>query len=222
MTLFLSIIGILLIFTLLFLASYSLRLSIYVRAVCRLKTDKRAVALTFDDGCDALQTPKILDILRKNGVHATFFLIGEKAAQCPDVVRRMVAEGHRVGIHTMRHESTFPLKSTRKVMADLRATRELLEQICGEKIDLFRPPFGVTNPHIGLAVRRLGLKTIGWSIRSYDTNARRTRSEVVQRIERRLHSGAIILLHDDRHESDLLLTKLLEMLERHEYEIVTI
>lgn len=222
MTLFLSIIGILLIFTFLFCASYSLRLGVYVRAVCRLKTDKKAVALTFDDGCDAVQTPKVLDVLRKNGVHATFFLIGEKAAQNPDVVRRIVAEGHRVGIHTMHHEGTFPLKSTRKVMADLRATRELLEQMCGVRIDLFRPPFGVTNPHIGLAVRRLGLKTIGWSIRSYDTNARRTRTEVAQRIERRLHRGAIVLLHDDRPESDLLLTQILEMLKRHDYEIVTI
>lgn len=222
MTVFLSAIGILLTFMFLFFASYSLRLGVYVRAVCRLKTDKRAVALTFDDGCDAVQTPKVLDILRENGVHATFFVVGEKAARHPDVVRRMVAEGHRVGIHTMRHEGTFPLKSTRKVTDDLRATRELLERTCGQRIDLFRPPFGVTNPHIGLAVKRLGLKTIGWSIRSYDTNARRTRDDVARRIERRLHRGAIVLLHDDRAESDLLLRKILEMLKRNEYEVTTI
>ncbi len=212
----------LLIFALLFAASYSLRLGVYVRAVCRLATDERAVALTFDDGCDAVQTPKILEILRRNNIHATFFLIGDKAAQNPDLVRQIVADGHRIGLHTMHHRGTFPLMSTQRVMDELRTERELLEQLSGQRIDLFRPPFGVTNPHIGLAVRRLGLKTIGWSIRSYDTNSRTPREKVVRRIERQLHAGAIILLHDDRPESDQLLEMTIEMLKNNDYKIVSI
>lgn len=204
-----------------FYASYNIGSGVYVKAICRIPTDKKEVVLTFDDGVDARQTPLVLDVLRRNNAKACFFVIGEKAAENPDLVRRIVAEGHRIGIHTMRHQGTFPFGSSHQITADLRDTRELLENICGTKIDLFRPPFGVTNPHIGMAVRRLGLKTIGWSIRSYDTDKRRSRTDVAQRIERHLHKGAIILLHDDRTASDLLLEKIFEILNRHEYKVTT-
>ncbi|MGM9746904.1 MAG: polysaccharide deacetylase family protein [Paludibacteraceae bacterium] len=206
----------------LFYASYNVGSGVYVKAVCRIPTDRKQVMLTFDDGVDEVQTPLVLDVLRRHHVKATFFLVGERAQAHPDIVRRMVAEGHTIGIHTWRHQNTFPLGATATITADLQRTRNLLEQLAGQPVTRFRPPFGVTNPHIGRAVRRLGLTTVGWSIRSHDTNPKRTRTDIVQRIERRLHSGAIILLHDNRAESDVLLEKILLMLQKYNYEITNI
>lgn len=206
----------------LFYASYNVGSGVYVKAVCRIPTDRKQVMLTFDDGVDEVQTPLVLDVLQRHNVKATFFLVGERAQAHPDIVRRMVAEGHTIGIHTWRHQNTFPFGATATITADLQRTRNLLEQLTGQPVTRFRPPFGVTNPHIGRAVRRLGLTTVGWSIRSHDTNPKRTRTDIVQRIERRLHPGAIILLHDNRAESDVLLEKILLMLQKHNYEITNI
>lgn len=215
---------ILIISVLLFLsyASYNVGSGVYVKAVCRIPTDRKQVMLTFDDGVDEVQTPLVLDVLQRHHVKATFFLVGERAQAHPDIVRRLVAEGHTIGIHTWQHRNTFPFGATATITADLQRTRNLLEQLAGQPVTRFRPPFGVTNPHIGRAVRRLGLTTVGWSIRSHDTNPKRTRADIVQRIERRLHPGAIILLHDNRAESDVLLEKILLMLQKHNYEIMNI
>lgn len=206
----------------LFYASYNVGSGVYVKAVCCIPTDRKQVMLTFDDGVDEVQTPLVLDVLRRHHVKATFFLVGERAQAHPDIVRRLVAEGHTIGIHTWRHQNTFPFGATATITADLQRTRNLLEQLAGQPVTRFRPPFGVTNPHIGRSVRRLGLTTVGWSIRSHDTNPKRTRADIVQRIERRLHPGAIILLHDNRAESDVLLEKILLMLQKHNYEITNI
>ncbi|MGN0186563.1 MAG: polysaccharide deacetylase family protein [Paludibacteraceae bacterium] len=204
----------------LFYASYSIGSGVYVKALCRVATDKKQIALTFDDGVDGTQTPLVLDVLRRHNVKATFFLVGERAQAHPDIVRRMIAEGHTIGIHTWRHQNTFPFGSTDTIMADLQRTCDLLEQITGQRIILFRPPFGVTNPPIGRAVRRLGLVSVGWNIRSYDTDSKKTRADIVQRIERRLQPGAIVLLHDNRADSEALLEKILVMLKTNEYEII--
>ena len=82
---------------------------------------------------------------------------------------------------------------------------------------MFRPPFGVTNPPLAKAVKRLGLRTIGWSIRSYDTVLRRPRGQVAERIFRRLHPGAVVLLHDNRPNSEILLRRLIEGLQERSY-----
>lgn len=219
---FCAIILIISVLLFLFHASYNVGSGVYVKAVCRIPTDRKQVMLTFDDGVDEVQTPLVLDVLRRHHVKATFFLVGERAQAHPDIVRRMVAEGHTIGIHTWQHRNTFPFGATATITADLKRTRNLLEQLAGQPVTRFRPPFGVTNPHIGRAVRRLGLTTVGWSIRSHDTNPKRTRADIVQRIERRLHPGAIILLHDNRAESDVLLEKILLMLQKHNYEITNI
>lgn len=219
---FCAIILIISVLLLLFYASYNVGSGVYVKAVCRIPTDRKQVMLTFDDGVDEVQTPLVLDVLRRHHVKATFFLVGERAQAHPDIVWRLVAEGHTIGIHTWRHQNMFPFGATATITADLQRTRNLLEQLAGQPVTRFRPPFGVTNPHIGRAVRRLGLTTVGWSIRSHDTNPKRTRADIVQRIERRLHPGAIILLHDNRAESDVLLEKILLMLQKHNYEITNI
>lgn len=150
-------------------ASASIRSGVYVRAFCREKTDRKEVYLTFDDGPHPPETERVLDVLRERGAKATFFLIGSKVSGNEAVLRRMLEEGHALGLHTYSHAGTFPLLSFDKMLADVNEGKRAVESVAGKKISLFRPPFGVTNPTIAKVVRTLGLQTVGWDVRSFDT-----------------------------------------------------
>lgn len=150
-------------------ASASIRSGVYVRAFCREKTDRKVVYLTFDDGPHPPETERVLDVLRERGARATFFLVGSKVSGNEAVLRRMLEEGHALGLHTYSHAGTFPLLSFYKMLADVNEGKRAVESVAGKKISLFRPPFGVTNPTISKVVRTLGLQTVGWDVRSFDT-----------------------------------------------------
>lgn len=150
-------------------ASASIRSGVYVRAFCREKTDRKVVYLTFDDGPHPPETERVLDVLRERGARATFFLIGSKVSGNEAVLRRMLEEGHALGLHTYSHAGTFPLLSFDKMLADVNEGKHAVESVAGKKISLFRPPFGVTNPTIAKVIRTLGLQTVGWDVRSFDT-----------------------------------------------------
>lgn len=150
-------------------ASASIRSGVYVRAFCREKTDRKVVYLTFDDGPHPPETERVLDVLRERGARATFFLIGSKVSGNEAVLRRMLEEGHALGLHTYSHAGTFPLLSFDKMLADVNEGKRAVESVAGKKISLFRPPFGVTNPTIAKVIRALGLHTVGWDVRSFDT-----------------------------------------------------
>jgi len=150
-------------------ASASIRSGVYVRAFCREKTDLKVVYLTFDDGPHPPETERVLDVLRERGARATFFLIGSKVSGNVSVLRRMLEEGHALGLHTYSHAGTFPLLSFDKMLADVNEGKRAVESVAGKRISLFRPPFGVTNPTIAKVIRTLGLQTVGWDVRSFDT-----------------------------------------------------
>lgn len=150
-------------------ASASIRSGVYVRAFCREKTDRKVVYLTFDDGPHPPETERVLDVLRERGARATFFLIGSKVSGNEVVLRRMLEEGHALGLHTYSHAGTFPLLSFDKMLADVNEGKRAVESVAGKKISLFRPPFGVTNPTISKVIRTLRLQTVGWDVRSFDT-----------------------------------------------------
>lgn len=133
----------------LFYCSYQIRLGAYVRSLCRNRAAGRVVALTFDDGPDPEQTPRVLDTLRAHGVRATFFLIGSKAELHPEIVRRMAAEGHAIGIHTWSHTPGFPMLRSGAMAADILRCRESLREITGVETDLFRPPLRGHEPDGG-------------------------------------------------------------------------
>lgn len=201
--------------------SASVRASWYLRMRCRAQGAGRRVALTFDDGPDPQRTPAVLDLLARQGVRATFFVVGARAEAHPELVRRMAAEGHVVGNHSYTHSWRFPLRSLGRTVEELRRTGEVLHRITGRQPRLFRPPFGVTNPTIARAVRRLGLDPVGWSIRSLDTMGQ-SPERVAARILRRLHPGAVILLHDRCAGSERLVELLVEGLRSRGLEPVTL
>lgn len=200
-------------FVFLFYASYSIKSGVYIKALCRKQTDEKVVALTFDDGPDPVQTPKVLEVLKEYGVSATFFCIGSKIKGNEAIIQQMVDEGHAIGNHSYVHTWKFPLYSTQRMTADLKQCQNLLEEASGQDVTLFRPPFGVTNPTIAHVVKRLGYKTLGWNIRTLDTQTF-SHEKILNRIRKRLRPGSIILLHDRMPESEVLLKRILEELQQ--------
>ena len=150
----------LLILSFLVYASYSIRSGIYLRSFCKKHTAEKIVALTFDDGPDSLQTPKVLQVLKEYQVTACFFCIGHKVKGNEAILQKMVAEGHLIGNHSYTHSGLFPLYGLSKMKKDLQTCQCELERVTSQPVSLFRPPFGVTNPTIAKAVRQLGYTSI--------------------------------------------------------------
>lgn len=203
----------------LFYASYNIRSGIYLRTFYRKRTQEKIVALTFDDGPDEAQTPRVLDVLQAHQATASFFCIGRKVKGNEALLRRMVTEGHLIGNHSHSHANLFPLFSLRKMKQDLATCTQALEAATSQPIKYFRPPFGVTNPTIARAIRQAGYTPIGWNIRSLDT-CTASPAKVVKRIERQLQPGSVILLHDRMPHCAEIVTLLLELLRKKGYTIV--
>ena len=179
------------------------------------------VAITFDDGPHPLYTPKTLRLLKKYNVRATFFCIGKNIQKHPEIFKEIIQEGHTVGNHTFSHSNAFGFYGTAKVIGELSKTIELVENLTGLSMALYRPAFGVTNPSIARAVKKLNLNSIGWNVRSLDTTFR-NENQVLRRITSKAHKGDIILLHDTSEKSILVLERLLVFLEESKLKSVTV
>ena len=201
-------------------ASADIGSNIYLKTICKGTMDKKFVVLTFDDGPDPDMTPLVLTVLKEYNVKATFFLVGCKVDKYPEIVKRIIAEGHSVGNHTYSHQWNFPLGSMSETYKEVLKCNESLELHLSQRIKWFRPPFGVTNPIIGKVVKAMNLIAIGWSIRSLDTRSDRSRERVCENIIRKLHPGAIVLLHDRCKQADGLLRNLIQSVLGLGYTIV--
>ncbi|MFR9572331.1 MAG: polysaccharide deacetylase family protein [Rikenellaceae bacterium] len=205
----------------LFYFSWSISLGVYLRSVCCNRSKKGCVALTFDDGVDEELTPKLLKLLDKYNAKATFFIIGEKARKHPHVVELIHRRGHAIGNHSMYHRGSFPMQSSGALYNEIMECSTVIESIIGERVRYFRPPFGVTNPMVGSAVRRSGLCSVGWSIRSFDTMGHPV--EVVERrVVKQIKGGDIVLMHDNRECVIELTVRVLRYLERNSYRAVSV
>ena len=174
------------------------RSSLYLPVFSRVTEPGASFALTLDDGPDPEQTPRILDALAAAGARATFFVIGSHVRRHPQVVRRMVAEGHALGLHSDSHSHWFNLWPPGRVAEDLRACGAALAEATGlPPPRLFRPPIGLKNPVVGHVAAQLGLVCVTWTAGGGDT-ARRSLDQVERRCLPGLRPGGIILLHDGR------------------------
>ncbi len=161
----------------------------------RLPAGREEIALTIDDGPDPAVTPKVLDILDRYAVKATFFCIGEKAARYPDLCREIVARGHDVENHSQRHLHWFSLLGYRGIMKELHEAQTTLTKITGKAPLFFRAPAGLRNPFLDPALSRLNLRLASWSIRAYDTR-NGDADNVAGKLLEGLKKGAILLMHD--------------------------
>jgi len=181
-----------------------MRLEMFADVFWRGDEDARGVALTFDDGPSPEHTPRVLELLSRAGVKATFFVIGRKAAAHPELVRAMVDAGHAVGVHGYAHDRLFSLRRMGYVRRDLTLAIETLQKITGERPRLFRPPIGHTNALIAHVAKSLELTLVGWSVRALDGLRGAQPERVAERVESRLEDGAVILLHDAAEREDFV------------------
>ncbi len=153
------------------------------------------VALTFDDGPDPVDTPRLLDVLREKGVKATFFVVGKRADQYPEIVRRAWNEGHLVGNHTWSHHALFCFLMPRRLRAEIERGTESVRRSCGFRPRFFRSPVGLRHPLLGPYLKQAGLEYVSWSVRTRDTLTANS-SVLARRILNQVAGGDIILLHD--------------------------
>ncbi len=181
-------------------------------------TDKKVIYLTFDAGYENGSTEKILDILKKHNVPAAFFLVGHYMETNPDLVRRMAAEGHIVGNHTMHHHDMSKLTDPAAFAKELTDLEAVYKTVTGEEMPKFyRPPQGIYSQKNLEMAKNLGYKTVFWSLAYVDWNnkAQPTPETAFQKLLPRTHNGAVVLLHSTSTTNaqilDELLTKWKEM-----------
>lgn len=193
----------------------------HVKAFCNnpLETENK-IALTFDDG-PSVYTLEVLELLKKYNAKATFFCIGKNIETHPEILQKVISEGHLVGNHSYSHSKIFDFYNAKKITEELQKTDELLEKFTSQKINFFRPPYGVTTPSIRRALKVTGHKVIGWNIRSLDGGT--TDVELIlNRIKKRVSPGGIVLLHDTGEHSVLVLEQFLQFLQQNKYQVVSI
>ncbi|SHM42202.1 Peptidoglycan/xylan/chitin deacetylase, PgdA/CDA1 family [Chryseobacterium polytrichastri] len=195
--------------------SFDIELGYFVNSLTHKRTKVKEVALTFDDGPTEF-TPKFLDLLKENQIKATFFCIGKQIEKYPETFQRIIAEGHTVGNHTLSHSNNTGFLSTSKMVEEIEKCDEIISKVGNIKTNLYRPPFGVTNPNIAKAIKRTHKKSIGWNVRSLDTITDNEK-KIYKRVTHNLKKGSIILLHDTSEKTYNVLTDLLVFLEREKY-----
>ncbi len=188
------------------------------------------VVLTFDDGPDPVWTPQILDILKRDDVHAVFFLVGERAIENPDLVRRIFAEGHEIGNHSYSHPDLSNATEQRTVL-ELNANQRILEQTAGISTLLFRPPYHAdTVPETFdqfltlVRAQALGYLSVTESVDSEDWNDP-TPEKLLQRVKERRPFGNVLLMHDgggDRSATVAALPEIIRALRDRGDRIVTL
>jgi len=179
-----------------FVFAFVARWSWALPILTRLRTSKREVALTFDDGPSPETTPAILETLRTWGLRATFFVLGEAVDRSPHLLRQIVAEGHSVGVHAFRHRA-FVLLNHREIQEEIRRTREAISRACPGVVvsPWLRPPHGFKSPGVLWAVHQASCRLVTWSLDGRDYRETDP-AQVAQVVLSHLRSGEIILLHD--------------------------
>jgi len=185
------------------------------------KTREKIVSLTFDDGPHPKYTQQILDILKKHNAAATFFMIGQHAAQHPEIVKQIAEDGHELGNHSLNHNEFVrgKLKYPHKEMIE---AQKVLEDISKREITLFRPPYGILSLRVMINLMFSNMKIVMWTIDSDDWKGR-AKEEIIEKIFSRGDlSGHILLFHDRFQVTVETLEELILKIKKMGYEFVTV
>ncbi len=199
-----------------FFGSYLIQFNFYLRSINQLPTTDKKVYLTFDDGPNNPTTTTVLEVLKKHEVKALFCVIGKYCEGNDVILKKIVADGHTLANHSFSHHALFDVWSTKKVTADIASCQEIIKKYQPNSI-YFRPPYGVTNPNIARAIKKLNLQSVGWNVRSFDTSIKDV-EKIKTRILSQLKPGAIILLHDRLDFMPQLLDELIPKIKESGFE----
>ena len=178
--------------------------------------DRKKVALTFDDG-PGNYTKELLDGLKERNVKATFFVLGEKAQQNPDIIRQMKEDGHCIGNHTYHHVDLSSL-SEEQALEEIQQTNQVLAELTGESPIFLRPPFGACSNRLK---ESLQMMVVLWDVDPLDWTTSNT-TEVVQCVVSDVSNDSVILLHDIYESSVDAALQIVDILQEQGYEFVTI
>jgi peptidoglycan-N-acetylglucosamine deacetylase len=200
----------------------------YGRTFTGLEPGAKQLALTYDDGPNDPHTLRLLEILARHNVKATFFLIGRYVKQRQDIARELVRAGHVVGNHTFSHPNLI-FASARETGLQLRDCEQALNDAVGEHSRLFRPPFGGRRPNTLRVARALGLEPVMWNVTGWDWKAKPA-EYIERRVGRQIRGGDVILLHDgghqvlgaDRSQTVIATDRLIARYKSEGYEFVTV
>lgn len=199
---------------------HELRKGLHYRMLMRGDAKVPAVALTFDDGPHPRFTPRILAILRRYGIKATFFVVGEMAAKYPEQIQAERAAGHLLANHTYHHVNLTQIPAW-LVPTEWQACQSVIRHLTGESMQFCRPPGGHYNRNVISAAMGAGLTTVLWTDNSGDyasPGAKVIESKVLHRIG----NGGIILLHDGVQQTLDVLPQIIEVLRRRGYRFITV
>jgi|HubBroStandDraft_6_1064221.scaffolds.fasta_scaffold734711_1 peptidoglycan/xylan/chitin deacetylase (PgdA/CDA1 family) len=200
----------------------------YGKTFTGLAPASRQLALTYDDGPNDPYTLRLLEVLAKHNIHATFFLIGRYIRQQPQIAREIIQAGHIVGNHTFTHPLLI-FKSEAEIRQELIQCRDALQDAIGKPSNLFRPPFGGRRPATFRVARELGLEPVMWNVTGYDWNAPPS-AAIERKVAKQIRGGNVILLHDgghkqigaDRSQTVIATDHLIARYKSEGYEFVTI
>jgi peptidoglycan/xylan/chitin deacetylase (PgdA/CDA1 family) len=182
---------------------------------------EKVLAMTFDDGPHPSLTPKLLDILKARNIKCTFFVIGKQVKMYPNIIRRMIAEGHEVANHTWTHAS-LTSRSDEQIRSELKQSEDALVEVANYRPQLIRPPYGAINTRIKqLMYSEFGYPTIMWSVDPQDWR-RPGVSVVTSRLVNGAHPGAIMLAHDIHPPTIEAMPAMFDQLLAKGYQFVTV
>ena len=192
-------------------------------------TGSKSVALTFDDGPDPAQTPRILKLLAAQHVHATFCLVGQNVRRHPEMVRQIVAGGHTLCDHTWSHSLKIGKQTPAKIRADLQRTNDAIRKAApGAKVKYFRAPGGNFTPVLVQVAKQMGMTSIYWRVdpRDWDHPEGESdaahRAKVIHAVEKHTHAGSIILSHDYAQPDTIAAYRTLIPWLRHRYHLIAL
>jgi len=186
----------LLTFTIIAVGTITPRCALFGPFISALPPGSQGVCLSIDDGPDPETTLRLLDLLDQHQAKAIFFLIGDRAARHPDLVRQIAQRGHLIGNHTQTHPAaTFWVLPPQRMWAEVAGCQQTLTSILGTAPEWFRPPVGHHNLFLAPPLRALSLTMLMWDCRGFD-GVERAVAVVLRSIKKDLRPGAIILLHD--------------------------
>lgn len=190
----------------------------YTQVHCKGNTTRKEIAITFDDGPTPF-TSSILQTLSEHNAPATFFVIGKNISGNESILKQAVSEGHTIGNHTFTHSFFIDFKNADGFEQELNQTSDAVFAVTGKRMRFFRPPYGVTTPHLVKAARRLNYAIIGWNIRSLDTT--HDQEEVVfRRVIKQLKPGSILLFHDTSEKTIAVVRRTLLFAQENNFRIV--